>query len=301
QRSRWSLMPDGTWQQVSESVAPIGRQAEAPKDPELAAIDSLIERREFSAASKRSVRWLEQNPNSELRDRALLLTALALNGRGNGIKAFYYCDELMDLHPDSLLFVDAMQLQFDIADAYLRGRKDRFLMLPILNQKESALDMLIRIQQRAPASPIAERSLLRTATYYWDDGQFDLAADAYGFYSQRFARSPYAPDAKLREGLSNLAQFVGPLYDPRPVINGRAQLSEMIVEHPDLAKENDLQGKLVWADRQLARKLYLEADFYRRTHKPESAKHLCKRLIELYPNLPEAEDATKLLARLEGN
>lgn len=298
QRSRWTLMPDGTWQQV-DSPAPVVERAEATTDPELAQIHSMIERREFSSAIKRSFEWLKKNPHSTSRDRALLLTARALNGRGNGIKAFYYCDELMDLHPDSPLFVDAMELQYDIAEDYLEGRKDRFLLMPIVDQRESALDMLIRIQQRAPASPIAERALLRTAQYYWNDGQFDLAADAYGFYAQRFARSPYAIDARLREGLSNLAQFVGPLYDPKPVIEGRAQLAQMVVDHPDVARQNDLPGKIVWADRQLARKLYLEADFYRRTHKPDSAIHLCKRVIELYPNLSEADDARKLLTRLE--
>jgi outer membrane protein assembly factor BamD (BamD/ComL family) len=49
----------------------------------------------------------------------------------------------------------------------------------------------------------------------------------------------------------------------------------------------------------MARKLYLNADFYRRTGKPVAAAALCRRLLAVYPHVPEAEDARKLLARVD--
>ncbi len=301
-RTLWTLDASGDW--IAAPVAPDpAAEADArqrlAQNPELLEIERLIERRAFGGAERRAVRWLRTNPASPVRDIALLLNARALNGLNNGIKAFYYCDELMDLHPESPLYVDALRLQFDIADSYLKGRKERFLGLTILPRRDSGIDMLFRIQQRAPASPLAEQALLRTADFYWANGQFDLASDAYGFYADRYPRSPLVPQARLRQAYANLAQFVGPKYDPTPLINARAQMNDMIATYPDLARQEDLRGKVLLADRKIARKLYLTADFYKRTGKPDSASHLCKRLIENFPDLPEAQDARDLLAQLD--
>jgi len=42
-------------------------------------------------------------------------TAEVMAGYGDRIKAFYYCDELMDTYPDSGYFYPALELQFQIA------------------------------------------------------------------------------------------------------------------------------------------------------------------------------------------
>jgi outer membrane assembly lipoprotein YfiO len=300
-RTTWTLDASGEWIAAPVARDPVAEadiRARLSQNPELLEIEQLVERRAFGGAERRAVRWLRNNPASPVRDIALLLNARALNGQNNGVKAFYYCDELMDVHPESPLYVDALRLQFDIADSYLKGRKERFLGLTILPRRDSGIDMLFRIQQRAPASPLAEQALLRTADFYWANGQFDLASDAYGFYADRYPRSPLAPQARLRQAYANLAQFVGPKYDPTPLINARAQMNDMIATYPDLAKQEDLRGKVLLADRKIARKLYLTADFYKRTGKPDSASHLCKRLIATFPDLPEAQDARELLVQL---
>jgi outer membrane assembly lipoprotein YfiO len=215
------------------------------------------------------------------------------------VKAFYYCDQLLDEHPDSSIYQNALQLQYEIADRYLLGAKDRLLGLRILNRQDAAIEMLFRIQQRAPGSPVSEKALLRTADYYWSAGDFDLAADAYHAYAQAHARSPLVPQVRLREAYANLAQFNGPHFDATSVLNAKALLNQVKTEYPDLAQQENIDQKIELADRQMARKLYLSADFYRRTHKPAAAAVLCRRLIEVYPQLPEAADARQLLARVE--
>ena len=58
------------------------------------------------------------------------------------------------------------------------------LGVPVLPAEDEAVEMLFRIQQRSPGSPLAERSLLRTADYYYANADYDLAHDAYEFYVQ---------------------------------------------------------------------------------------------------------------------
>ncbi|RYG68201.1 outer membrane protein assembly factor BamD, partial [bacterium] len=247
----------------------------------------------------RVVPWLKKNAGAPGYDRGLYLAAQALKGRLEPIRAFYYCDQLMDEHPESELFQDALSLQYELADLYFDGLRDKFLGARIVARDDAAIDMLFRIQQRAPGSPVAEKALLRTADWYWSDGQFDLAADAYQSYVKAYPRSPLVPQARLREAYSNLAQFRGPAFDSTAILNARQLIASLIAEYPDLAKEQDLPAKMELADRQLARKLVIRADYYRRTGQPASAVKLCKRAIEKFPNLPEADDARKLLARLE--
>jgi outer membrane protein assembly factor BamD (BamD/ComL family) len=304
QTTRPQPAPRGTWELTDEGVRRIESPAEtagpaAQPEPELDRVAELLDRGRFGAGRSRVIRWLRDNPQSPARDRALLQAARSFVGTGNRVKAFYYCDELLDTYPESTLYPEALQLQYDAADDYLSGVRERSLGFIPLTQPERGIEMLFRVQQRSPGSPLAERALIRTADYYWEDGQFDIAADVYQSYVTRFPRSPLAPMARLREAYANLAQFRGALYDPAPLINARTILAEMIDTYPDLAEQEDFEGKLELADRQFARKLYLKADWYRRTGQPESAAYVCRRAIELYPGLPETEDVRRLLERLE--
>jgi outer membrane assembly lipoprotein YfiO len=296
-REQFTLTPDGRWEKIEQPVAaPTASVADA--DVRLAEIQKRIDNKQFGSARGDLVRWLLANPSSPNRDRGLLMMARTLVGQGDRIRAFYYCDELLDTYPESPVYAEALQLQFEIADLYLNGARDRLLGLPILDQNDAAVEMLFRIQQRSPGSPLADRSLVRTADFYWSDGQFDLAADTYGFYAQSYPRSPLTPSVRVREAYSNLAQFKGARYDPAPILNAKTQMNSIKAEYPDLAKTEDLDSKIESANRQLARRMYLNADFYRRTNKPKSAEYLAKRLIATYPNLPEAQDAAKLLEKL---
>ena len=68
---------------------------------------------------------------------------------------------------------------------------------------------MLRVQQRSPGSPLAERALLRTADWYYSSADYDLAHDAYGVYVKNYPRSPMVPQVKLRQAFSSLAQFRG--------------------------------------------------------------------------------------------
>jgi outer membrane assembly lipoprotein YfiO len=293
---RWVLQADGTWIRVTPADE---QRFSAEPDARLDAIEALVKAGRWKPARRELVTWFRANPDSPVRDRALLLMADALIGFGDGIRAFYFCDELMDTYPTSPLFIDALQTQYDIADQYLLGRRDRFLGFSILGRTDEALDMLFRIQQRAPASPISERALLRTADFYWADAQWDLAADAYGTFARSFPRTPFIEEVRLREAYSNLAQYNGPLYDPTPVLNARAQLLAIADDFADASDRENIPDRIEFIDRQTARRLYLTADFYRRTGKPDAAVHVARQLVEKFPELPEAQDALDLIVRLD--
>jgi outer membrane assembly lipoprotein YfiO len=204
----------------------------------------------------------------------------------------------MDEMPESRLFSLALDKQYQIADAYLKGYKSRFLYMAVISREDEAIEMLYRIQQRSPGSTLADRALLRTADYYYENADYDLAADAYAAYAKSYPRSPKVPQVKLKQAFANLAQFRGLRFDGTPVVDARAQLTEIIATYPQLAEEQNLREIIDRIDTSFARKLYVTADFYRRTNSPIAAVYTYRFLISAYPDSAEAATAKDDLAKM---
>src|SRR5687767_2741195 len=156
---------DGDWPQV-EQPRPETQDVDFIENAELDEVEALLARRRHGPARARVLRWLKRNLDAPDRDRGLFLLAEAYYRHGDRIRAFYHLDELMEYYPESRLYVPALEKQYAIADAYLRGYKRRLLGLPMLDASDEAIEMLYRIREKSPGSPIAERALLRTADHY---------------------------------------------------------------------------------------------------------------------------------------
>ncbi len=253
-------------------------------------VDSGDGRRAFKILVDR----FKSEPQAAYRDVSLWLAANALVEDGQRIRAFYYLDQLMDEHSDSSLYYAAARKQYEIADSYLRNRSDRMLFFPV-RQHEAALEMLFRVQQRLPGSPLAELALKRSADFYFANGDYDFAEDAYGVFIDRFPRSQAIPTVRLKQAYSNLLQYQGPRYDPTPLLDAATQLRQFRVEYPELARDMAVDERIDWVDEQLAEKLVLESSFFARTGEPAASRRLLAEVIERYPETPQAERARRRL------
>ena len=267
-------------------------------NPRLDKADRLLARKRHGLARQVVLNWLKRNPRAPDRDRALFLLAEAYYQYGDRTRAFYHLDELMDTYGESRLYYPALEKQYQIADAYLRGYKNRLFGLPLLGAQEDGVEMLFRIQERSPGSPLAERSLLRTADHYYDTAQYDLAADAYGFYARRYPRSPLIARVQLRRAFAALAQFRGLNYDATPLVDAKAQLEAYRTAHPESAEQENVTAVIERINATLAAKLYNTAAFYRRTHEPRAAAYTYRYLVSRYPDSREAQQARGQLEKL---
>lgn len=274
----------GRWVQVA---APTTQQEQM--DEALYRVEQLLQERKFTAARDAAVAWLKTHRGSPFYDRGLFLEAEALYHYGDRIRSFFYLDQLMDEHPESPLFYQAMEKQYQIADAYLSGYKRRFMGMPMFGAQDEAIEMLFRVQQRSPKSAVAEKSLLRSADYYYASAQYDLAADAYRSFIESFPRSTVIPRVKLRRAYASLAQFRGLKFDSTPVSDAKLQLQEIIASYPELAKEENLESVVERIDQTFARKLAYTADFYRRTNEPGASAYTYEYLRQRYPNSQEGQ------------
>lgn len=288
----WELQ-NGQWRPIAPSAT-----TQPVSDPTLDRAEQLLAHNGYKAANNILLDWLKKNKKSPLRDRGLLLLAESYYQAGDRLLAFYECDDLMDNFPESPLYYRALEMQYKIAEAFLDGYKRRLFGMAILGAEDDAVEMLYRIQQRSPGSTLAEKALLRTADYYYATSQFDLAADAYTAYVRQYPRSPMVPRARLRAAFATLAQFRGLKYDATPLVDARAQLVDIAMAYPELAKQENIEDVLNRIDKSAARKLLDIANFYRRTHNPASAVYQYRFVIQAYPNTPEAEEAKEQLTHM---
>jgi outer membrane assembly lipoprotein YfiO len=288
----WELQTGGGWHlTTAPTTQPI-------HDETLDRAEQMMQHGQVGPAKKVVVGWLKSHKDSPIRDRAVYLLGECNYLVGNRTLSFYNFDELLDLYPDSRYFYPALQRQYDIADAYLKGYKNRFLGLPIIDAHIEATEMLYRIQQRSPGSPLAEKALLRVADYYYSNGEFDVAADAYAAYIRGYPRSPHLARVRLRQAFSALAQFRGVRYDATPIIDARQQLQDLQAAYPQLAEEENISAIVQRIDKALARKLLDIGDYYRRTSKPSAAVYYYRYLIGSYPDYREAQTAQKRISDL---
>src|SRR5690606_18827414 len=137
------------------------------EDAELDRIEALLREGKWKPARRAPLVWEKANKGSPLRDRARCLLAEADYQSGERITAFYQLEELLEYYRDSRYFYAALEKQYQIADEYLSGYKDKWLGMRILSREGEAIEMLFRIQQTSPGSQLAEKALLRTADYYY--------------------------------------------------------------------------------------------------------------------------------------
>jgi outer membrane assembly lipoprotein YfiO len=282
----------GRWTQVQ---APASRPA---TDPTLDKIDALLDQHNHLEARKLALAWEKTHKTSPLRDRVLFQIARAYYEYGDRTRAFFHLDELMDTYPESPFFYRALDLQYQIADAYLNGYKRRLFGIPCVDASDDGIEMMYRIQQRSPGSPLAEKALLRTADYYFSQATYDLAGDAYLSYVRSYPRSPEVPRARLRAAYSSLAQFRGLRYDATALRDARTQLESLINDYPKLAADENLRDMIDRIDVTFARKNLVHADFYDRTHHPIGAAYLYEFVVRTYPQTPEADTAHAELTKL---
>ncbi len=298
----WSVAANGettTWELRGDRWIQVNRPTTttAPTDePMLDIAQRLIVAGNGKAGAKTAIEWLlRKSKDAPGRDRALMLVAEGYFLDGKRVDSFFYLDELMDEHPESPLYQRALQLQYDIADAFLNGYKRVFLYWATLDATDEGVDMLYRIQQRSPGSLLAEKALLRTADFYYTNSDYDFAADAYSAYMKSYPRSPLIPQVRLRRAYATLAQFRGARYDATPLIDARAQLVELTSAYPDIAQDEGLVDLVRRVDDTFAQKIYRQADFYRRTNEPAAAIYNYRFLIATFPNTPEARKAVQWL------
>ena len=224
---------------------------------ELALILLYMEDLEYGEVVDAAEAFRKKHPVDYRREDVALLAGHAETRRGNYIKAHEWYTRQLDEFPGGELSDEALDREYRIADAFLRGRMQKVWRILRLPATEEAIEILTRIAERSPSSELAEDALLRIADYYYHERQFLQAAEAYDQYLALFPKRRRSSFARLRAARATYATYRGAAYDSTPLVNANLRFGEYAASHPLEARAEGIDDILTEiADRRA------EADFH---------------------------------------
>ncbi|MFP4145388.1 MAG: outer membrane protein assembly factor BamD [Phycisphaeraceae bacterium] len=291
-QERYRLAEDA-WQQQTEFE---------PGTPEAAIqqIRRTLRQDEPKQAEKLATAWIEQHElNHPLMPQARLLRGHARSARKAFYDALYDYEQVIRQYPASDAYHEALEQEYRIAEVYLAGFKRKFLGLRILPATGEAEILLIRLQQRAPGTELAQKAMLRLGQHYFDQGEMGKAADVYELFLENYPQSERRQEAMLQLIRANLARFEGPAFDATGLLEAGQRLRQFARQFPAAAEEENVEGQLTRIEHSLARKDFEVARWYEKRGEDVSAAALYQRLIEDYPQTAPAKEAIDRLVALD--
>ena len=274
-------------------------------DPAVTQVRDLVaggQAADLKAAVKAADTWIDSADAAGSTDGALPAMLLArgdaLVARGKLWKALYDYERLLNEYPSSPLYLDAVAREFEIAEQFIDGFKRKLLGFRIIPTDGEGEELLIRVQERAPGTDLAERAAIRLADYYYDKQQMVLSAEAYDLFLENHPDSDRREHAMLRLIQANLSRFRGPAFDATGLIEAQERLRVYADNYPASAERLGVSALDQRIRESLAARQLESAGWYRRRGDDVAARTLYDRVIDAYPGTEAARLAAQ--RRAEG-
>lgn len=242
--------------------------------------------------------WIEDHPNHPKIAEAYLLRGDAKAAKYNYHKALFDYEAVARTYPGSSEFETALERELMIAQSFARGVKRKLWGIRMLPAKAEAEELFIRIQERAPGKPIAERAGIELADYYYRNSQMGLAADAYDLFVENYPRSQWREYAMKQQVMANLATFKGPRFDATGLIEAQSRLGDYQRQYPAAAESIGADALLTRVDESLAERALHAARWYDKEGNHVSAVFMYKRLVSDHPQTASAYAALERIREL---
>ncbi len=235
-----------------------------------------------SKADKILSDWLQIN---ERTDSPWLAEAYMLRGdarvaRGREYKALYDYETIAKDFTGSEVFLPTLERELRVGRMYLNGLKRKFLWFRFEDASPIGIELLMRIQERAPGSQLAERAAIELADYFYRVRNLELAAEMYSIFLVNYPRSDLRSHAMLRQIYANVARFKGPKYDASSLVEARALIYQFGSEYPEQAERLGITDALVARlDESAAAQMLATAEWYIRRKDRVSARFTLRRLV----------------------
>ena len=285
------------WQSGKWSAAT--RPAEGTPEGELAIVSDRFETGRYSQAVAAGKKFVKKYPASAEYEEVCLLAGRAEMARQRYYQAFEWFEKQLNQFPVGKFSGQALGHEYEVAEAFLSGKKRIALGFVRLNATSEALEILTRIAEHSPGTEIASQSLMRVADHHFSADQWDDAVKAYDTYVKLFPKSPKTAYAAGRAALATWLSFAGPRFDETPLIEAEQRFRILLEAYPEQAEAigaRDILAKVISAR---AEQLYETAKFYRRIGRPAAAAFYYREVCRQYPNTEWAEQARPAVMAME--
>jgi len=282
---------DGKW-------VPVAAPKKGTAEGELALIRQHVERGNGRRAAWAAGRFLKKYPDDPRREEVMSLGGRAEMIRGRYFKAYEWYDRQLTNYPNGQYAERALDRQFEIAEAFLAGKKRWVLGTLPISARGDGLRILGRIAEHVPGSVLAEKALLRIADHHYRQKDYEDATLAYDHFLEMFGRSKQAPYATLQAARATFASFHGVRFDETPLLNAQQRFTVFRQRYPHEARRANVTGILERIHELRAEKSYETGRFYERTRRKVPAKFYYRLVMRDYPGTTWSDKARQRLTHL---
>ena len=276
-----------------------GETVDVPLEGVAGEARGMIDAGQYRQAEKMLKEYLkETSTQEEGRAAAMLVYADSAFIRDEYGLADERYRQLIHEYPNTREFAVALRREFEIAKAWLEGKKKRVLGVLFLNAADEALEILSLIEQLAGGFRIAEVALWTQADYYYQTGQFELAEIAYRRLAQNYHSPRYNKAAMYWSSASAMATFPGIAYDETPLLDAHELYTQYRDKYPQQAQREDIPVLLEQINLKRSQKEYETGRFYCRIRKPEAAAYYFRYVIRNWPETLFAQQAELELGKM---
>ncbi|HZW10979.1 MAG TPA: outer membrane protein assembly factor BamD [Phycisphaerales bacterium] len=226
--------------------------------------------------------WLRthQRTDSPWLAEAYMLRGDARVARGSEYKALYDYETVAKDFTSSEVFLPTLEREMRVARMYLGGLRKKFLGLRIENATPIGIELMMRVQERAPGSQLAETAAIELADHFYRVRDLELAAEMYSIFLINYPQSEHRLHAMLRQIYANVGRFKGPRYDASTLVEARALIRQFEAEFPQQAEELGITEALIARlDESTAAQMLASAEWYLRRGDEVSARFILRRLV----------------------
>ena len=238
--------------------------------------------------------WIEKHKRHPLLGEAHMIRGDALFAQEEYYESLFDYEFVAEAFYGTSVEIAANQKELAIGTMFARGLKKKLWGMRISDATDEAAELLMRVQQRLPRSPIAQEACMELADMYFRKKEMKLANKAYFIFLQNYreiADPRLIAKAQARLIDTRLATYRGPFYNNSGLLDAKNELNKLQLTNPRLSETINSNSLITRINESFGQKLLTTAKWYLRTNKPVSAEYTIRRLVQEYPNTSASIEA----------
>ena len=271
--------------------------APKPGSPEaqLAAAAKQLALGDYQEAMRLASIWITRNKHNPLLAEAHIIHGDALFAQKYFYESLFDYEIVARDYYGTQAAITANERELEIATMFAHGMRKLLWGMRFSDATDEAEELLIRIQERLPRSPLAETAAMELADLYYRRKQMKLANDMYLIFVENYPQSPEINKAQARLIYTRLATYRGPAFDDAGLFDARKELRQLQLTNPRLAKIIDSTAIITRIDESLGQKMLRTAQWYLKVNNPIAAEVTIRRLIEQHEQTAASIEALEHL------
>lgn len=270
----------------------------------IAELKDLVRTGDTRAVRAALAQLREEFPQYVGPDLDLFIDGELLYWRDRYGKAMAKYEKLLKDSPASEFAQPAMERQFDIAQAYLEGRRRTVFGFIRISGRAEGIEIMERLSDRdglEDPDGIGLRAALAVAEHYEARSQYLQAYLKWAEIASYWDTGPIGQRALLRMAANNLAAYnvhppeKRPRFDASRLVTARTYFQRYQARYPEDAERLGIAERILEIDEQMAYKQLAIGQYYQRVRQTRAAHFYFRLVVADWPETEAARIAEDIL------